>query len=73
MYRITLGLQSRIEDENIEVLQMDVLKDCTDLDDAAIASLRGDQFEALYRDVMAFNYEEAGETEGRGDAKKPHG
>ncbi|WP_297525123.1 hypothetical protein [Sulfurovum sp.] len=55
MYRMTLGMQSKIEDENISVLRTDVLEDCTDLDTAAISELRADQFDALYEDIMKFN------------------
>ena len=57
MRKLTLGLQARIEDENILVTYTDVVRNCTDMSDEDIDGLYVDQFEALYSDIMAFTYD----------------
>lgn len=69
MKKFTLGLQSRIEDENIEVTIKEVLECCTDMSEDEIMGLDADQFNAIYTDIRDFTYDI--EPKGDGESKKP--
>jgi hypothetical protein len=71
MFKFTLGLQSRLEDENISVSYLDILQDATDMTDEDISGLRMDQIEILYKDISDFTYEESGDNKHSGSKKKP--
>jgi hypothetical protein len=68
MKKLTLGMQSRIEDENIMVTYADVIGACTDMTQEDIDGLHQDQFEALYSDINEFTYTAQKED---GEPKKP--
>lgn len=70
MMMITLGLQSKIEDDNITVTQREVITGCTDLSDEEIEGLHIDQFTALYSDIIELSYEGI-ESSGEGDGGEP--
>ena len=69
MKKFTLGLQSNIEDGNIDVTLIEVLRMCTDMSEEDILGLDADQLEAIYIDIQAFTYTTS--TKGEGEAKKP--
>lgn len=69
MKKLTLGLQSDIEDENIDVTYRDVVEVCTTMGKEAVDSLHLDQFENIYADVTAFTYDSDQSEDG--DVKKP--
>lgn len=68
MQKLTLGLQLKIEDENIPVTYRDILEGCTDMKSKDIDALHVDQFDEVYSDVIAFSYES---NEKGGETKKP--
>lgn len=69
MKKLTLGLGARIEDDNITVTLVEVLKTCTDMSDDEIMALDADQLQGIYVDVVAFT---SGNSEsGDGERKKP--
>ena len=68
MRKLTLGLQSDIEDDNIVVTTTQVLECCTDMTDDDFRNLDIDQYESIYQDVTTFTY--SNESEG-GEPKKP--
>lgn len=70
MMKLTLGLQAKIEDGDIEVTKRDIVVDCTDLSKEELDTLHLDQFQSIYEDVIALSY--GGETSGSedGDGKK---
>ncbi len=66
MQKLTLGMQSRIEDENISVTYRDVLEVCTDMSAEDIEALHIDQFEGIYTDITLFTYDAD-----KGDGEEP--
>ncbi len=68
MQKLTLGLQAKIEDENIPVTYRDILEGCTDMKSEDIEALHSDQFDVIYADVIAFSYSD--DSKG-GESKKP--
>jgi hypothetical protein len=68
MKKITLGLQSRIEDENIAVTYRDLVEACTNMEKEDIDGMDPDQFESLYTDISDFTYTS---EKGDGEPKKP--
>ena len=66
---LTLGLQSKIEDDNIRVTQKEVFEVCTDLSDEELDGLRVDQFTSLYQDIIALSYSGIEAVKG-GESKK---
>ena len=69
MKKFTLGLQSRIEDPDVDVTIVEVLEACTDMGHEDIMGLDGDQLEAIYVDVRDFSY--SSKESGDGEPKKP--
>ena len=69
MRKLTLGLQSDIEDDNIDVTIAQVVQCSTDLTDDDIKSLDLDQFGAIYKDITTFTYETNKSEDG--ETKKP--
>lgn len=68
MRQYTLGLQSRIEDENAHVTIMDVIAECTTMKNDEILNLDNTQALEIYKDIQEFTY--TTETEDPGDKKK---
>jgi hypothetical protein len=68
MKKLTLGLQAKIEDENITVTYKDVLLNATSMKEEDIQELDGDQFEAIYNDIALFTYSDSGDGD---EPKKP--
>jgi len=69
MKMLTIGLQAKIEDENIEVTRRDIIIDCTNLKEEDLDNLRIDQFQSIYDDTVAFCYSK--ENNEVGESKKP--
>ena len=69
MRKLTLGLQSDIEDDNIDVTIEQVVQCSTDLTDDDIKGLDLDQFGAIYKDITTFTYETNKSEDG--ETKKP--
>jgi len=69
MQKLTLGLQSKIEDENIPITYKDVIEGCTDMTADDIKALRLDQFDAIYNDITLFTYDVKNSEDG--ESKKP--
>ena len=69
MYKPTLLMQSRLEDENITVSIADFILDCTSLKANDLDSMRSDQLQNVYDDAVLFAYPESAEK--KGETKKP--
>ena len=70
MYKITLGAQAKIEDENINFSYKEMIEDATTLTHEEIDTLHDDQFKALRDDIVAFTWVNDKE-EGTEEGKKP--
>jgi|GEM_PF-7078682 len=70
MKKFTLGLQSKIEDDNISVTLVEALKTCTNMSEDDILGLDVDQLDAIYLDIREFTYTPT-DPEGEGEPKKP--
>ena len=69
MKKFTLGLQAKIEDENISVSYKEVMESCTSMNESEIMALDNDQLESIFVDIQAFTYTK--KAEGDGEPKKP--
>ena len=69
MQKMILGLQAKIEDENIAVTYKDVIEACTDMGADSIEGLHLDQFEGIYEDITLFTYDATKSEDG--EPKKP--
>jgi len=68
MRKLTLGLQADIEDENITVTYVDVLKNSTTMEESDLRALDSEQLDAIYADIVDFTYTK---SSGDGEPKKP--
>ncbi len=66
MYKPTLALQARMEDENIDVSVREFVQGCTDLSDEQIQGVRNDQLQEIYKDIATFAYSVEDKSEGKG-------
>ena len=70
MMMVTLGLQAKIEDDNIDVTQKEVLLECTDLTEEEVEGLHIDQYLAIYNDIIDLSSEGVDSSRQGGDPKK---
>ena len=57
MYKPTLSIQAKMEDENITVSVREFVEDCTNLGSDNFENMRNDQLLSIYQDCIEFAYD----------------
>ena len=70
MKKFTLGLQADIEDEDMVIRYVDVVKACTDMNTADIRELHEDQLLAIFNDISEFTNDQSISSKDGGESKK---
>ncbi len=68
MKQVTLGLQSRLEDEEISVTYSDIISECTDIPEAFQELIPESELEIICADVISFSSDK--QTSSKGESKK---
>ena len=56
---LTLGIQCRLEDENIDVTYLDIINECTNIPDNILEFIPQDQLDIICDDIISFSSEDA--------------
>jgi len=70
MYKPTLGMQAKMEDDNTNVTIRQFVEDCTNITPDAFDSMRNDQLSDLYAKCVEFAYKIDIESVGDEEPKK---
>lgn len=62
---LTLGIQCRLEDENIDVTYLDIINECTNIPDNILEFIPQDQLDIICDDIISFSSSD----ENKGEAK----
>jgi hypothetical protein len=70
MYQVTLGLQSRLEDENIDVTYSDMITECTNIPKVFQDLIPETELEVICEDIINFSSATSEDVKGNGEPRK---